>query len=66
MLIISSAFFISGSARGLYGSGGGDSSALVGKLLVRSHKASTEAKKSRTIPIRLFRSAASSARFASS
>jgi hypothetical protein len=45
MLIISSASFISGSARGLYGSGGGDSSAVVGKLLVRSHKASTEAKK---------------------
>jgi hypothetical protein len=45
MLIISSASFISGSARGLYGSGGGDSSAVVGKLLVQSHKASTEAKK---------------------
>jgi hypothetical protein len=45
MLMISSASFISGSARGLYGFGGGDSSAEVGKLLVRSHKASTEAKK---------------------
>jgi hypothetical protein len=65
MLIISSASFISGSARGLYGFGGGDSSAEVGKLLVRSHKASTEAKKSKTIPMRLSRSAASSARFAS-
>jgi hypothetical protein len=28
----------------LYGSGGGDSSAVVGKLLVRSNKVSTEAK----------------------
>jgi hypothetical protein len=52
MLMISSASFISGSARGLYGSGGGDSSAEVGKLLVRSHKASTEAKKSKTITTR--------------
>jgi hypothetical protein len=45
MLIISSASFISGSARGLYGSGGGDSLAVVGKLLIQSHKASIEAKK---------------------
>jgi hypothetical protein len=45
MLIISSASFISGSARGLYGSGGGDSSVVVSKLLVRSYIASTEAKK---------------------
>jgi hypothetical protein len=44
MLITSSASFMSGSARGLYGSGRGDSSAVVGKLLVRSHKVSTEAK----------------------
>jgi hypothetical protein len=66
MLIISSASFISGSARGLYGSGGGDSLAVVGKLLIQSHKASIEAKKSKTIPMRLSRSTASSARFASS
>jgi hypothetical protein len=33
MLIISSASFISGPARGLYGSDGGDSSAEVGKLI---------------------------------
>jgi hypothetical protein len=33
MLIVSSASFISGSARGSYGSGGGDSSAEVGKLI---------------------------------
>jgi hypothetical protein len=44
MLIASNASFMSGSARGLYGSGGGDSSVVVGKLLVRSNKASTEAK----------------------
>jgi hypothetical protein len=44
MLITSSASFILGSARGLYGSGGGDNLAVVGKLLVRRHKVSTEAK----------------------
>jgi hypothetical protein len=66
MLIIFSASFISGSVRGLYGSGGGDSSAVVSKLLVQSHIASTKAKKSKTIHMRLSRSAASSARFASS
>jgi hypothetical protein len=38
MPIISSASFISGSARGLYGSDSGDSSAVIGKLLVRRHK----------------------------
>jgi hypothetical protein len=44
MLVTSSASFVSGSARGLYGSGSGDNSAVVGKLLVRSHKESTETK----------------------
>jgi hypothetical protein len=44
MLIISSASFITRSVRGLYGSGSGDSSAVVGKLLVRSQKINTEAK----------------------
>jgi hypothetical protein len=44
MLITSRASFIFGSARGLYGSGSGDSSAIEGKLLVRSHKVSTEVK----------------------
>jgi hypothetical protein len=44
MLITSSVAFMSGSARGLYGSGSSDSSAVVGKLLVRSHKVSTKAK----------------------
>jgi hypothetical protein len=33
MFIISNASFISGSARGSYGSGGGDSSAEVGKQI---------------------------------
>jgi hypothetical protein len=32
MFIVSSASFFSGSARGSYGSGGGDSSAEVGKI----------------------------------
>jgi hypothetical protein len=32
------------SARGLYGSGNGDSSAVIGKLLVRSQKINVEAK----------------------
>ena len=44
MLITSSASFVSGSARGLYGSGSGDNSVVVDKLLVRSHKVSTEVK----------------------
>jgi hypothetical protein len=44
MLITSSASFMSGLARGLYGSDSGDSLAVVGKLLVRSHKVSFEAK----------------------
>jgi hypothetical protein len=53
---------MTGSARGLYGSDSGDSSAVVGKLLVRSHKLSAEAKNSKIIPMRLSHSAASSAR----
>jgi hypothetical protein len=65
-LITSSASFISGSARGLYGSGNDDSSAVIGKLLVRSHKASTKVKIQKTIPICLSRSAASSVRLPSS
>jgi hypothetical protein len=43
MSIISSASFISRSARGLYGFGGGDSLAVINKLLVRRHKVSAEA-----------------------
>jgi hypothetical protein len=65
-LIMSSASFISGSARGLYGSGSGDSSAVIEKLLIRSHKVSTQVKHHTTIPTRLSRSAASSVRLASS
>jgi hypothetical protein len=65
-LLTSSASFISRSARGLYGSGSGDSSAIIDKLLVRSHKASTEVKIQKTIPMRLSRSSASSIRLASS
>jgi hypothetical protein len=65
MPIISSASFISGSARGLYGSDSGDSSAVVGKLLVRSNKVSTEATIQKKIPMCLSRSAASSASLAS-
>jgi uncharacterized protein YpuA (DUF1002 family) len=44
MLITSSASFISRLARGSYGSSSGDSSAVVGKLLVRSYKVGTEVK----------------------
>jgi hypothetical protein len=42
-LIISGASFMTGSARGLYGSGSGDSSAVIDKMLVRSYKINTEA-----------------------
>jgi hypothetical protein len=66
MLMTSSASFIFGSAKGLYGSGSGDSSAVVGKFLVRIHKVSTEVKIQKTIPIHLSRSTASSVRLASS
>jgi hypothetical protein len=66
MLIISSASFMTGSTRGLYGSGTGDSSTVISKPLVRSRKINAEAKIQKTIPIRLSRSAASSAHLASS
>jgi hypothetical protein len=66
MLIISSASFMTGLARGLYGSGSGDSLAVISKLLVRSRKINAEAKIQKKIHIRLSRSAASSARLASS
>jgi hypothetical protein len=65
-LITSNASFISGSARGLYDFGSGDSSTVIDKLLVRSHKASTKVKIQKAIPMRLSRSAASSVRLASS
>jgi hypothetical protein len=65
-LITSNASFISGLAKGLYGSDSGDSSAVIDKLLVRSHKASTEVKIQKTLPMRLSRSTTSSVRLASS
>jgi hypothetical protein len=44
MLIISSASFMTGSARGLYGSGSSDSLTVISKLLVQSQKINAEAK----------------------
>jgi hypothetical protein len=64
-LITSSASLISGSTRRSYGSSSGDSSAVIDKLLVRNHKASTKVKIQKK-PMRLSRSAASSVRLASS
>jgi hypothetical protein len=43
-LITSSASFMMGSARGSYGSGSGESSAVIDKLLVQSQKINIEAK----------------------
>ena len=52
--MISIAFFISGSARGSNGSGGGDSSATVDKInQFAVTKTNVEAKGHKTIPIRL-------------
>jgi hypothetical protein len=45
IFMMSNDSFISGSARGSYDSGGRDSSAVVGKLLIQSLEASTKAKK---------------------
>jgi hypothetical protein len=62
----SSASFISGSARGSNGSGGGDNSAEVGKVnQSEATKTNAKAKSQKTIPIRFSCSAASSARVAS-
>jgi hypothetical protein len=44
MLIMDIASFMTGSARGLYGSGSGDNSVVVDKPLVRSQKIRVEAK----------------------
>jgi hypothetical protein len=44
MLIMSSASFMTGSARGLYGSGSDDNSVVLGKPLVQSQKIRVEAK----------------------
>jgi hypothetical protein len=58
--MISIAFFVSGSARGSNGSGGGDSSAAVKKIdQFEVTKTNDEAKGHKTIPIRLSRSAGS-------
>jgi hypothetical protein len=43
-LIISSTSFMTGSARGFYGSGSSDSSTIIDKMLVQSYKINVEAK----------------------
>jgi hypothetical protein len=66
MFIMSSASFISRSARGSNGSGGGDNSAEVGKVnQSEATKINPEAKRQKAIPIRFSRSATSSTRLAS-
>jgi hypothetical protein len=63
--MISSAFFVSGSARGSNDSGGGDNSATVEKInQSEATKTNAEAKSRETIPMRLLCSVASSACFA--
>jgi hypothetical protein len=63
---MSSASFISRSARGSNGSSGGDNSAQVGKVnQSEATKTNAEDKSQKAIPIRFSRSAASSARLAS-
>jgi hypothetical protein len=65
-LMISIAFFVSGSARGSNGSGGGDNSAAIEKInQFEVTRANAEVRCCETIPKRFSRSAASSARFAS-
>jgi hypothetical protein len=60
--MISIAFFVSGSAKGSNGSGGGDSSATVEKIShFEATKTNAEARCRETIPMRLSCSAASSA-----
>jgi hypothetical protein len=67
ILMISIAFFVSGSARGSNGSCGGGISAAVEKInQFEVTKTNAEAKDHKTIPIRLSRSTASSALFAAS
>ena len=66
MFIMSSTSFVSGSARGLYGFSGGDSSAEVGKIdQFEVTKQVPKLKNQKIIPIRLSCSAASSACLAS-
>jgi hypothetical protein len=64
--MISSASFVSGSARGSNGSSGGDNSATVEKInQSEATKTNSEAEHQNIVPIRFSLSAASSARFAS-
>jgi hypothetical protein len=64
--MISSASFVSGSARGSNGSGGGDNSATVEKInQSEAIKTNSEAEHQKILPICFSRSAASSARLAS-
>jgi hypothetical protein len=66
ILMISIAFFVSGSARGSNGSGGGDNSAAVEKInQFKVTRTNAEVRCRETKPIHFSRSAASSARFAS-
>jgi hypothetical protein len=66
IFMMSSASFISGSARGSNGSGGGGSLAEVGKIdYFEATKQVPKLKSQKIIPIHLSHSAASSARFAS-
>jgi hypothetical protein len=64
--MISSASFVSGSARGSNGSYGRDNSATVEKInQSEATKTNSEAEHQKIVPIRFSRSAASSARLAS-
>jgi hypothetical protein len=67
MLIISISFFVSESARGSNGSGGGGNSAAIEKInQFEATKTNDEAKSRQTIPIRLSSSASFSAFFTAS
>jgi hypothetical protein len=66
ILMISSASFVSGSARGSNGSGGGDNSAIVEKIdQSEATKTNSKDEHQKILPIRFSRSVASSARLAS-
>jgi hypothetical protein len=66
ILMISSASFVSGSARGSNDSGSGDSSTEVGKInQSEATKINAEAEHQKILPIRFLRAAASSACLAS-
>jgi hypothetical protein len=63
--MISSASFVSGSARGSNGSGGGDNSTTMEINQSEAIKTNSEVEHQKILPIHFSRSAASSARFAS-